>query len=80
MKEAELRADRSRGTEMKGNNGTATSHRDVVDSDNTHYLHAIGMGGAGLPVADEDKTLQQLYHDPSMKSRQPKQVRTKKYC
>ena len=75
MKEAELRADRSRGTEMKGNNGTATSHCDFVDSDNTHYRQAIAVGGASLlPVADEDKTLQQLYHDPSMKSRQPKQV------
>ena len=59
---------------MKGNNGTATSHCDVVDSDSTHYRRAMAVGGASLPVADEDKTLQQLYHDPSMKSRQPKQV------
>jgi baculoviral IAP repeat-containing protein 6 len=27
-------------------------------------------------IAEEDRTLQQLYHDPSIKSRQPKQVFT----
>jgi len=27
-------------------------------------------------IGEEDKTLQQLYHDPSTKSRQPKQVFT----
>jgi hypothetical protein len=53
---------------MKGNNGT--SHCDVVDGE---ALNCRG-GAIALGSADEDKTLQQLYHDPSMKSRQPKQV------
>lgn len=66
LKEAQLRAERNRGTDGKANNVSSShaghaSHCEVVECDPA--------------TADEDKTLQQLYHDPSMKSRQPKQVR-----
>jgi hypothetical protein len=70
IKEAQIRAERSRCSDPKGTNGVASastsssqpSHSDVVDGEGPH-------------IADEDKTLQQLFHDPSMKSRQPRQVR-----
>ena len=71
MKEAQLRAERNRGVDTKGHNGVAAA----ANSSQASFCDVVASDGAPIAAtADEDKTLQQLYHDPTMKSRQPKQV------
>ena len=74
IKEAQLRAERNRGVDSKGHNGVA------ANSSQASFCDVPPDGAPVTATADEDKTLQQLYHDPTMKSRQPKQVSFVKNC
>lgn len=51
IKEAQLRAERSRGAEMKGNNGTC----DVTDGESSQQLTSSNCQGAGIAIPSADE-------------------------